>query len=33
MVNGKMIYNDEVIKVTIKWDTFEELFELRNKSK
>ncbi len=32
-MGGAMIYNDEVIKVTIKWDTFEESFELRTKSK
>jgi len=32
-VGNAMIYPDEVIEVTIKWDTFEESFELRSKDK
>ena len=32
-VGNAMIYQDEVIEVTMKWDTFEESFELRNNGK
>ncbi|MFE4144549.1 hypothetical protein ACFX4I_22345 [Peribacillus sp. YIM B13472] len=32
-VNGAMVGKDEVIKVNVKWDGFEESFELHNKDK
>ena len=32
-VNGAMVGKDEVIKVNVKWDGFEESFELHNKVK
>ena len=30
---GAKVSEDEVIKVNVKWDDFEESFELHNKSK
>ena len=31
--NGAKVFEDEVIKVNVKWDRFEESFELYNTGK
>ncbi|WP_409273288.1 hypothetical protein V1499_01775 [Neobacillus sp. SCS-31] len=31
--NGAKVIEDEVVQINVKWDDFEESFELHNKSK